>query len=316
VADAPLLSAVIPTFDNADMVVEAVRSVLDQTWPRVEAVVVDDGSTDDTLDRLGAFGDRIRIVRQEHRGPAVARNAGIRASAGEYIGFLDSDDLWMPEKVEKSVDALRSNPEAGVAYTGVRIRETDTGRAYPLAQYTTSGWMARDLFLECKGVNTSTLVVRRECLDAVGGFDEEFFRAQDWDIMVRLAEKFQYVHVPDALTERRLHNRSLSVTHQDLYAKYNLLVIRKALARNPELYETLKDDALARAYHRFGMLHYAEFRLKEARAEFRRSLSHRWHIAVASYFLRTFLPVGLIRRLRRLRMRSSAPKPHGDPAHA
>ena len=315
-AEAPLVSAVIPTFDNAEMVVEAVRSVLDQTWPRMEVVVVDDGSTDDTLVRLKEFADRIRVVRMEHQGPAVARNAGIRASAGEYIGFLDSDDLWMPEKVDKSMAALRATRDPGVVYTGVRIRETDTGRSYLLPQYTTSGWMARDLFLECKGVNTSTLVVKRECLDAVGGFDEEFFRAQDWDLMVRLAEKFPYVHVPEPLTERRMHKRSLSVTHRDLYAKYNLLVIRKALARNPELYETLKDDALARAYHRFGMLHYGEFRLKEARAEFRRSLSHRWHIAVASYFLRTFLPVGLIRRLRRLRIRSARTQPRGDPPHA
>jgi len=316
VAEVPLVSAVIPTFDNAGMVVEAVQSVLDQTWPRVEIVVVDDGSTDDTLVRLGAFGDRIRIVRQEHQGPAVARNAGIRASAGEYVGFLDSDDLWMPKKVEKSMDALRATPKAGVAYTAVRIRETDTGRTYLLPQYTTSGWMARDLFLECKGVNTSTLVVKRECLDAVDGFDEEFFRAQDWDLMVRLAEKFPYVHVPEALTERRLHERSLSVTHRDLYATYNLLVIRKALARDPELYEALKDDALARAHYRFGMLHYGDFRLKEARAEFRRSLSHRWHIGVLGYFLRTFLPVELIRRLRGFRMRAAGPKkPPGDSAH-
>ena len=81
----------------------------------------------------------------------------------------------------------------------------DTGRKYLLPQYTLSGNLARDLFLECKGVNTSTLVVRRAALEKVGLFDEELFRAQDWDLMVRLAEQFHYLHVPEALTERRLH---------------------------------------------------------------------------------------------------------------
>ena len=141
--------------------------------------------------RLARFGSRITVIRQEHRGPAVARNAGIRASQGEWIGFLDSDDLWMPEKIARCVAALEGAPDAGVAYTAVRIHELDTGRKYPLPQYTMSGNLARDLFLECKGVNTSTLVVRRAALDKVGLFDEEFFRAQDWDLMVRLAEQLR-----------------------------------------------------------------------------------------------------------------------------
>jgi glycosyltransferase involved in cell wall biosynthesis len=300
-ADA-LVSAVIPTHNHGALVPDAVESALAQTWPRVEVIVVDDGSTDDTLARLGRFEGRITVIRQEHLGPAVARNAGIRASRGEWVGFLDSDDLWMPEKIARCLAALEDARDADVAYTAVRIHELDTGRQYPLPQYTMSGNLARDLFLECKGVNTSTLVVRRAALDKVGLFDEEFFRAQDWDLMVRLAEQFDYVHVPEILTERRLHSGSLSVTHQDLYAKYNLLVIQKALARRPDLYTNLASDSLSRAHFRFGMAHYADFQMAYAREEFHRSLRYRWNWKVFNYLLRSHLPKAVVRKLRSIRM--------------
>jgi glycosyltransferase involved in cell wall biosynthesis len=311
VAADSLVSVVIPTYNHGALVPEAVESALAQSWPRVEVIVVDDGSTDDSPARLARFGSRIAVIRQEHRGPALARNAGIRASRGEWIGFLDSDDLWMPEKISRCMAALEGARDAGVAYTAVRIHELDTGRKYPLPQYTMSGNLARALFLECKGVNTSTLVVSRAALDKVGIFDEAFFRAQDWDLMVRLAEHYDYVHVPEILTERRLHGGSLSVTHQDLYAKYNLLVIQKALARRPDLYSDLAADSLSRAHFRFGMAHYADFMMTGAREEFHRSLRYRWNWKAFNYLVRSHLPKAVVRKLRRLRMASASGGDHG-----
>lgn len=307
----PLVSAVIPTYNHGALVSEAVASALVQSWPQLEVIVVDDGSTDDTPARLARFGSRIAVIRQEHRGPAVARNAGIRAARGEWIAFLDSDDVWMPEKVARCVAALEGTRDAGVAYTAVRIHELDTGRKYPLPQYTMSGNLALALFLECKGVNTSTLVVRRAALDKVGLFDEAFFRAQDWDLMVRLAEQYDYVHVPEILTERRLHAASLSVTHHDLYKKYNLLVIQKALARRPDLYSDLASDSLSRAHFRFGMAHYADYKMADARGEFRRSLRYRWNWKAFNYLVRSHLPKALVRKLRALRMASMSGSAHG-----
>lgn len=308
-SEKPLVSAIIPTYNSAGFVVEAVQSVLAQTYTNVDAIVVDDGSTDDTIARLsGQYGPRIQIVRQEHLGPAVARNAGLRAAKGEFIGFLDADDLWMPEKIERSLAPLMADPKVGVVYTRVRIHEMDTGRKYLLPQYTLSGMMARELFTECYGVNTSTLVVRRAALDAIGGFDEEFFRAQDWDLMVRLAEKVEYAHVPEALTERRLHPASLSVARRDLYAKYNLLVIQKAVKRRPDLYGNIEADALSRAHFRFGMAFYAYYAMREARAEFRLSLKYRWSSEAMNYLFRTFLPVPIVRSLRRRRLAAQESK--------
>ena len=309
-ADGPLVSVIIPTYNNAALVSDAIESVLAQTYRNREIVVVDDGSTDDTASRLERFGAKINLIRREHGGPAVARNAGIRASRGELVGFLDSDDVWRPEKLELSVPALLAGSEIGVVYTALRIHEMDTGRSYLLRQYTMSGRMARELFIECRGVNTSTLLVRRSSLEAVGHFDEDLFRAQDWDMMIRLAEQFEYAHVQEVLTERRLHAGSLSVTHAHLYAEYNLRVIRKALARRPDLYADLEDDALAHAHFRFGMGHYRGYRMGEARREFGRSLSHRWRAKTLNYLLRACLPGAIVRPLRKIRLASMGTRRH------
>jgi len=296
------VSVVIPSYNSAEFVGEAVQSVLRQSWPHREVIVVDDGSTDETRSRLGRFGDAISVIGQEHRGPASARNAGIRGARGDLIAFLDADDLWMPEKLERSVEALDRRPDAGVVFTAVRIHELDTGLRYELPQYAHDGWMAKDLFLECRGVNTSTLVVRREALERVGSFDEELFRAQDWDLMLRLAEAYEYVRVPEVLTERRLHSRSLSVTHAHLYKEYNLRVLEKALERRPDLYMPLKSRAFSLAHVRFGLAHYREYRLREARDEFVRALAWRWNWRALDYLLRACLPASVVRRLRMARM--------------
>ena len=309
----PLVSVVIPTYNNAGLVGEAVESVLAQTYRRKEIIVVDDGSTDGTAARLEKFGSMMTLIRQEHLGPPAARNAGIRKCSGELVGFLDSDDLWMPEKLERCVPMFEKSPGAGVVYTALRIHEIDTGQRYRLPQYSLSGSIARDLFLECRGVNTSTLLVRRSCFDVVGLFDEELFRAQDWDLMVRLAEAFEYVHVPEVLTERRLHRGSLSVTHRHLYKKYNLRVLEKALARKPSLYADLKQDAFSRAHFRFGMDHYADCRMRAARGEFAVSMRYRWNWKAFDYFMRACLPGFVVRPLRRRRLARTEPAEREDP---
>jgi len=300
----PLVSAIIPTYNNAALVVEAVESALAQTYAPLEVIVVDDGSTDDTVERLACYGSRLRLIRQVNRGPAVARNAGIRAARGEVIAFLDSDDIWFPQKVERSIVPMLADPGIGVVYTDFCVHDLASGRRYQLPCYRRGGWMARDLFRECRGVSTSALMVRRACLERVGLFDEDLFRAQDWDLILRLAEQCRFHFVPEVLVERRLHGGSLSVRHADKYARYNLMVIEKARARRPDLYRQLYREALARAYCRFGLAHYQDFRVEAARREFLRSLQFRLNAPSLNYLVRSFLPPALIRRLRQWRLRT------------
>ena len=108
----PLVSIIIPTYNRADIISAAVSSALQQTYANKEIIVVDDGSTDDTCERLGAFDGRIRLVRQVNAGPSAARNAGVKASQGQILTFLDSDDLWLDSKIAKQVKMLQSVDES------------------------------------------------------------------------------------------------------------------------------------------------------------------------------------------------------------
>jgi glycosyltransferase involved in cell wall biosynthesis len=307
----PLVSVVIPAYNNGELVREAVASVLAQTYSPVEVIVVDDGSEDGALDKLATFSDRARLVRQEHKGPAVARNVGIRASRGEVVAFLDSDDLWMPEKLAKSLVPLLSG--AGeVVYTDVRVRDLVTGAEQYSPCYRIEGSIAQDLFVECRGVSLSTLITWRRCLDAINLFDEAFFRAQDWDLFLRLAERYTWSFVPEVLTIRRAHARSLGVARRDLYREYNLKVIETALKRRPDLYAPLRAKALGLAYFRFGMLNYEGFDMALARRDLWTSFHTKPGLTSMNYILRTLLPVGLVARLRRRKLaRQEAQARHG-----
>lgn len=299
----PLVSAIIPTYNNGDMAVEAVESVLGQTYRPLECVVADDGSEDGTLDRLREFGDRVRLVPCEHRGVSATRNAALQASKGDIVAFLDADDLWMPQKLERCVPRLLAGDDTGAAYTRVEVRDLAKGQRYALDVYELEGDLARTLFVECR-MSTSCLIVRRAALDSAGLFDESFQMCEDWDFMLRLAESWKYAFVHEALTVRRLHSSNITRRRSDIYAKHNLMVIRKALARRPDLYGDLERLALAKAHTRFGLEHYRRFDMRPARAEFARSLRHRPTAEALKYYARTFLPPALVRRLRQWRERA------------
>ena len=301
-SERPLVSAIIPTYNNAPLVVEAVESALAQTWTPLEIVVADDGSTDDTAARLAAFGDRVRVVTLEHKGPAVARNAAVRASRGEFIALLDSDDLWLPDKVERSVAPMFANAEIGVVYTDFTMWDMVTGRRYSVPCYRKGGRMERDLFRECRGVCTPTVVVRRTVGDEIGWYDESFFRAQDWDLLVRLAERTLFHFVPESLAIVRDHPRRLSVVHRDLYREYNLKVIHKAAERRPDLYGPLCNESLSLAHFRFAMHSYGDLDLRGARRDLAASFRLRPNWPAANYFLRTLLPKRLVARLRQYKL--------------
>src|SRR5262245_30125310 len=110
----PLVSVIVPTMNGGPLLEETLASVARQTWRRREVIVVDDGSTDDTPARLARHGTAITVVRQENRGPGAARNAGFRVARGDYLAFLDHDDLWAPAKLERQVDVARRNPASGL----------------------------------------------------------------------------------------------------------------------------------------------------------------------------------------------------------
>lgn len=298
----PLVSAVITTFDNGPLAVEAVRSVQAQTYQPIECVVVDDGSGPQTLAMLRGLGHEIRLIERPHKGISAARNAGVRESGGELVAFLDADDLWTPEKIARCVPRFAESERVGAAYTRVVVADSVKGQRYELSVYDIDGRMEHALFLDCR-MSMSSLVARRDALLQVGLFDESMAMAEDWDLMLRLAEQFDFAHVPEPLTIRRIHGENITSRRSDLYPAHYLKVLRKALERRPDAYRPLEARAMAKARFRFGLEHYRRFDMAPARREFVRSLRRRPTCEAFSYWARTFLPVALVKRLRAWRER-------------
>ena len=219
----PLVTIVIPTWNRERLVEQAVASVVAQTYGNWELFVADDGSTDDTVDRLNRFAlPHLHVVRSEHRGHiGRLRNLGAWAGSGELIAFLDSDDLWRPDKLEKQVRALR-NSDAGWSYTEYALF-ADDGAEIPLRAGRApaiSGHIVCALLKEETCVCPCTLLVRRSLFAAIGGFSEHprLFCRDDADIALRLARASEAIAIPEQLTLVREHagrlTRTLDAPHE------------------------------------------------------------------------------------------------------
>ena len=223
------VSVIIPTY-NADRSIEdALESVLDQTYRHLEIIVVDDGSTDDTCDRVAAFGPQIRLIRQANAGAAAARNTGIRQSRGEYVAFLDADDVWLSCKIAHVLDVLERDPGAGAVYHGYSaIDETGTGIGQPVVP-THEGDVLEPLLLGWF-FGPSMVMIRRACLDRIGGFDPAFRLGQDWDLFIRIALAGYRVRcVPEVLVRSRTH-RTNSTRDFARTAAFGRMILDRAFA--------------------------------------------------------------------------------------
>ncbi|MGD9162138.1 MAG: glycosyltransferase family A protein [Desulfobacteraceae bacterium] len=184
------VSVIIPTCNRAKRICRAVSSVLDQTYTDFEVIIVDDASTDDTIERLNEFGDRIQVIKHpENKGVSAARNSGIKKSKGKYIALLDSDDYWMPEKLRIQTDFFNKNPDAVISQAReFWIRKGK--RVNPAKKHLKP---SGDIFipsLKLCLVSPSAVMFRRLLLDEVGMFDEDFPVCEDYDLWLRISYKY------------------------------------------------------------------------------------------------------------------------------
>ncbi len=198
----PAVTVVIPTFNRAERVVEAVQSVLEQTFRDFELVVVDDGSTDDTGARVARFRGQVRLIRQPNRGPSAARNRGVLESESPFLAFLDSDDLWLPRKLEKQMTWMASHSDRLVCYTdeiwirgGVRVNPRKVHHKHGGTIFAHS--------LRLCIVSPSSVLMRREFFDRVGLFDESLPVAEDYDLWLRAAVHLRFGFLPEPLIVKR-----------------------------------------------------------------------------------------------------------------
>jgi glycosyltransferase involved in cell wall biosynthesis len=196
-------SVIIPVFNGEAYVGNAIASALSQTERDIEVIVVDDGSTDATGDVVRAFSDpRLQLIKQRNAGPSAARNRGITASSGEWVGFLDADDSWRPEKVAAHLKRADEVPEAGLTYSSVVVRDRD-GALVQILQADVEGWMLeRLLFGNIIWGGGSSTLVRRDVFERVGCFDPEIKYGEDWEMWLRAASAFQFAAVAEPLTCR------------------------------------------------------------------------------------------------------------------
>jgi glycosyltransferase involved in cell wall biosynthesis len=207
---APIVSVVLPTFNRLPLLRKAVASVVGQTFDDWELVVADDGSTDDTRDYLEAIDDpRVRPLWLEHRGDLTsARSAGLKRARGEWVAFLDSDDLWLPAKLELQLRRLAAQPACRWGYTRYALIDTDgaplpaqTGHLHPPV----SGHILEPLLRFETGLSIVTMLVQRSLIDEIGGFDESIPIHSDYDFVLRLAARSEVCALPETLALVREH---------------------------------------------------------------------------------------------------------------
>jgi len=211
----PLVSVVLPTYNRAHSLARAVRSVLAQSHRNLEVIVVDDGSTDGTValvQKLAAADSRVRLVQQPNRGPAAARNAGVREARGELVAFQDSDDEWLTEKLEHQLAVLRRAPEASMCVCSYLVyRTTGNVRAYFLGQPNMlSPQDVRRQVLVNFFFPTPSWLVRRAALETAGPFDESMRCWEDWELAIRLGKVGPITLIDEALYVQNVSEGSVN----------------------------------------------------------------------------------------------------------
>lgn len=203
----PRVDVIIPVYNSVATVAESVESALGQTFTDFDVIVIDDGSTDASAEVLSGYGARIKVLAQPNRGLSAARNAGVRLGSAEYVAFLDADDIWEPQMLERTVAALDRLPHFVLAYTDVTVVDS-SGR--PLAATLVGNSPERapqldDLFVTLWPIMPSAVVMRRSVFEAIGGFSEAFrgLGYEDVFMWMRARELGEFAYLPEPLVRWR-----------------------------------------------------------------------------------------------------------------
>ena len=211
------ISVIIPTFNSSKFIKKAIDSVLNQTFTDFELIIVDDGSSDNTLDIISKYNDkRIKSIKHKHNmGVSAARNSGIKISNGKYIAFLDHDDEWLPRKLEKQLEVIEKSPEqVGLVYTGYYQIEPNRVRISPFINIANK--LEGDLYQELVRGNfivPSLVLIKKEVFKSVGYFDEKLTGGgEDLDLWLRIAKKYHFAFIKDPLVKKFFHNQNQSIS--------------------------------------------------------------------------------------------------------
>ena len=208
------VSVIIPAYNHARFVAQAIESALTQTFPPAEVIVVDDGSTDDTVRVLAGYADRVQVIRHSNCGVAASRNKGAAVSTGEYLAFLDADDIWLPRKLEKQIARFQAEPDLGLVDCGM-VEINNAGGLMQEHLDGDDGWVAEKMLLfngrsVIVGIGSTSLIPRR-VFEEIGGFDSRLSTSADWDLACRIALRYRIGFVPEILLHYRIHGTNMHI---------------------------------------------------------------------------------------------------------
>jgi glycosyltransferase involved in cell wall biosynthesis len=241
------LSVIITAFNEGDYLLEAVRSVQSQTFANLEIILVDDGSRGHTKEVIDSLANepRLRIIRQANQGPSAARNTGLLAAASEYVGFLDGDDLWYPDKASRQIEILEQQPSVDLTYSWVRVVDEnghDTGRR----RKPNTHLLLKDLVSQNRVGSTSNIIARKEALIAAGLFDQDLRAAVDLEFYFRMARirEGNLRGVPQILLDYRIRRGQITKDWQTLFREWEK-AIAKIRNLEPEIVAAVEYETYA-----------------------------------------------------------------------
>ncbi len=306
----PLVSVIMPAYNTASFIREAIDSVLSQDYSNKELIIIDDGSTDGTVEIIQEYGDSVTLLTQHNQGSAVARNTGLDTARGEYVAFLDSDDVWLSGKLSTQVAYMQNNPEIGMIYTRWHVWKpgsdgnfTDpelfaepfdsSSRADTIVEEG-SGWLYNRLLFTSL-LHTITVMARYDLIEKTGRFDPDLKRGQDYDYWLRASRNTQIHQLDQVLALYRLHGNGC--VKKWPYVNYEKQVVENALNRwglsgptgevtdKRAIQRRLSDTCFSFGYH-----HYWEGSSRLALKAFAESLGHYpGRLAAWRYLLMSFL---------------------------
>lgn len=259
---------VIPAFNCAKTIRRAVDSILGQGLP-VEVIVVDDGSTDETLAVLASYGERVSLLWQANQGAGAARNRGIREAHGQYIAFLDADDEWYHHKLHRQLQLFERYPHVRLVSAAARY-VTESGTTVQMGTTNLRGNVLETL-LYTNYIVTSSVVVRRDCLENLDPlFRTEFAPAEDWELWLRLSARYDLIVSPDVLVRYTVTKGSVSRRHTPEYLRTLYLSIYSSLLQDPCLKSAVErhwKDLQANVHFKVACQYYEAGQVWQARKE-------------------------------------------------
>lgn len=289
----PLVSIIIPTRNRFNLLKRSINSVLNQSYKNIEVIVIDDASSDGTYQFLKSIKDkRVRLIHlKKHQGAAKARNAGLKKAKGELVAFNDDDDIWDEKKLEEQVKAFaKASPKVGVVYTRMKRPSGKKVKYFPEEVVGEKGKREEDvqkeLFLE-NFVGLPTAVIKKECFEKVGLFDEKLPCYEDWELFLRLSKAFHFKYLPQILVEAPILPTGLT-TKRKVVLKASEIIFQKHR-------RTIERDkqVLAAWQFRLGDLYYHQEKMAKARNLLRQAFNNRPSFKYFRAIVKTFLGKGI-----------------------